>query len=57
MLPSSIQKGNFECQFCIPLLILLRQIDFRCGDVKLVLVPSQFNSFGSLIFVAFIDFF
>ena len=29
----------------------------RCGDVELVLVPSQFNSFGSLIFVAFIDFF
>lgn len=29
----------------------------RCGDVKLVLVPSQFNSFGSLIFVTFIDFF
>ena len=29
----------------------------RCGDVKLVLVPSQFKSFASLVFVAFIDFF
>ena len=28
----------------------------KCEDVKLVLVPSQFNSFGSLIFVAFLDF-
>ena len=28
----------------------------KCEDVKLVLVPSQFNSFGSLIFAAFLDF-